>query len=49
MYQGLLSDNMMIGRIELRDKLKKLVEGIRLAKISQTSSQSGFDIAGSEK
>ncbi|MHC4952199.1 MAG: hypothetical protein ACYTEU_14640, partial [Planctomycetota bacterium] len=31
-YQGLLSDNTLTGHIELQEKVKKLVEGIRLAK-----------------
>ena len=36
-YQGLLSDNTVDGHIELKEKLKKLVEGIHLDKISQAS------------
>ena len=36
MYQDLLSDNTLVGHIELKEKLNKLVEGIHLAKMSQT-------------
>ena len=36
MYQGLLSDNTLAGHVELKEKLKKLVEGIHLTKMSQT-------------
>jgi tetratricopeptide (TPR) repeat protein len=48
-YQGLLSDNTLTGHIELQEKVKKLVEGIRLAKAPQTSSPIGFKFAGSRK
>jgi len=46
-YQGLLSDNMLAGHIELKEKLTKLVEGIHSAKTSQVPSQGGFDFAAS--
>jgi tetratricopeptide (TPR) repeat protein len=48
-YRGILSDNKMAGQVELKEKLAKLVEGIRLAKIAQASSQTGFNFAESGK
>ena len=48
-YRGLLSDNKLAGQVELMEKLKKLVDGIRLAKTFQASSQAEFNIAGSGK
>jgi len=47
LYQGLLSDNMLDRHVELKEKLTKLVEGIRLAKTSQASSQTGFNFVSS--
>ena len=46
-YQGLLSDNTLDGHVELKEKLTKLVEGIRSAKMSRVSLQAGFNFAGS--
>jgi glycosyltransferase involved in cell wall biosynthesis len=48
-YQDLLSDNMLAGHIELQEKIRELVEGIRLAKTPQTSSPTELNVAASGK
>jgi hypothetical protein len=40
---------MLAGHIELQEKIRELVEGIRLAKTPQTSSPTELNIAASGK
>ncbi|MDH4201331.1 MAG: glycosyltransferase [Phycisphaerae bacterium] len=48
-YQDLLSDNILAGHIELQEKIRELVEGIRLAKTSQAFSPTELNVAASGK
>jgi hypothetical protein len=48
-YRGLLSDNTLVGHIELQEKIKKLVDGIRFAKTQPGSSPAGFIFSGAGK
>jgi len=45
-YCGLLSDNTLNGHVELEEKIRKLVDGIRLAKTMPGYSPAEFDFSG---